>query len=61
MRFLWRHIHCININWILKRTYLQIYQSEPTETLQKKSEWNSVNNYFKIFIVLETLSVPVPF
>ena len=46
---------------VVKRPYLQIYQSEPTETLQAKSEWNPVNNCFLIFIVLETLSVPVPF
>ena len=61
MPFLWRHIHWINIHWIIKRPYLQIYQPEPTETLQAKSEWNYVNNCFKIFIVLETLSVPVSF
>ena len=26
------------IHWILKRTYLQIYESKPIETLQTKSE-----------------------
>ena len=61
MWYLWRHIHWTNIHWILKWPYLWIYQSEPTETFQTKSEGNSVNSCFKIFIVLETFSVTVPF
>ena len=40
----------IEIYWIFKQPYLQIYQSESIETFQTKCEWHFVNNYCKLLL-----------